>query len=91
MIAPSGTKLKYAVRLDFGGCTNNIAKYEGHLPGLQKNRALGARRLSTRSDSELIISHVDRFYRALKPELAKHLAVVRGMEKYFLVSLLKAF
>jgi ribonuclease HI len=34
-------KLKYAVGLDFGGCTNNVAKYEGLLLGLRKARALG--------------------------------------------------
>ena len=40
--APSGTQLKYAVRLDFTGCTNNVAEYEGLLLSLRKARALGA-------------------------------------------------
>jgi hypothetical protein len=43
LIAPSGTQLKYVVRLDFEGCTNNIAEYEGLLLGLRKARALGPR------------------------------------------------
>ena len=42
LTAPSGTQLKYAVRLDFKGCTNDVAKYEGLLLGLRKERALGA-------------------------------------------------
>ena len=42
LTAPSGTQLKYAVRLDFKGCTNNVAEYEGLLLGLRKARALGA-------------------------------------------------
>ena len=42
LTAPSGTQLKYAVRLDFNGCTNNVAEYEGLLLGLRKARALGA-------------------------------------------------
>ena len=29
LTAPSGTQLKYAARLDFPGCTNNVAEYEG--------------------------------------------------------------
>jgi len=54
------------------------------LLGLQKARALGARRLSIKSDSELLTGHIDKTYRALKPELAEYIAAVRGMEKCFL-------
>ena len=46
LTAPSGTQLKYAVRLDFKGCTNNVAEYKGLLLGPHKARALGTRRLS---------------------------------------------
>ena len=42
LTAPSGTQLKYAARLDFKGCTNNVAEYDGLLLGLRKARALGA-------------------------------------------------
>ena len=42
LTAPSGTQLKYAMRLDLKGCTNNVAEYEGLLLGLRKARALGA-------------------------------------------------
>jgi len=40
--------------------------------------------LSIRSDSELITGHINKSNRALKPELAKYLAAVRSMEKFFL-------
>ena len=76
LTAPSGTQLKYVVRLDFKGYTNNVAEYEDLLLGLRKARALGARRLSIRSDSELITGHINKSNRALKPELAKYLAAV---------------
>ena len=82
--APLGTQLKYAARLEFPGCTNNIAEYEGLLLGLRKARALGAKRQSIKSDSKLITNHIGKTYRALKPELVKYLAAVRGLEKYFL-------
>ena len=36
LTAPLGTQLKYAARLDFEGCTNNVAEYEGLLLGLRK-------------------------------------------------------
>jgi ribonuclease HI len=91
LTAPSGTQLKYAVRLDFKGCTNNVAEYEGLLLGLRKARALSARRLSIRSDSELITGHINKSNRALKPELAKYLAAVRSMEKYFLGISIRSF
>jgi ribonuclease HI len=70
--------------LDFDGCTNNVAEYEGLLLGLQKARALGVHRLAIKSDLELITRHVDKSYKAQHPELVKYLAMVRGMEKYFL-------
>ena len=91
MTAPSGTQLKYAVRLDFKGCTNNVAEYKGLLLGPRKARALGARRLSIRSDLELITGHINKSNRALKPELAKYLTAVRSMEKYFLGFSIRSF
>jgi len=91
LTAPSGTQLKYAARLDFPGCTNNVAEYEGLLLGLRKARALGARRLSIKSDSEIITNHIGKTYRALKPELAKYLAAVCSMEKYFLGFSVRSF
>ena len=42
LTAPSGTQLNYAARLDFKGCTNIVAEYEGLLLGLRKARTLGA-------------------------------------------------
>ena len=88
---PSGTQLKYTAWLDFPGCTNNVTEYEGLLLGLRKARVLGARRLSIKSDSELITNHIGKTYRALKPELAKYLAAVRSMEKYFLGFSVRSF
>ena len=49
------------------------------------------RRLSIRSDSELITNHIGKTYRALKPELAKYLVVVHNMEKYFLGFSVRSF
>ena len=83
--------MKYAARLDFLGCTNNVAEYEGLLLGLRKARALGARRLTIKSDSELITNHIGKTYRALNPELAKYLATVCSMEKYFLGFSVRSF
>ena len=91
LTAHSGTQLKYAVRLDFKGYTNNVVEYEGLLLGLRKARVLGAQRLSIRSDSELISGQINKSNRALKPVLAKYLAAVRSMEKYFLGFSIRSF
>ena len=40
LTAPSGTQLKYAVRLEFPGCTNNVTEYEGLLLGLRRHEHL---------------------------------------------------
>jgi hypothetical protein len=42
LMSPSGIKMRYAVRLDFEGKTNNMAEYEGLLLGLRKARAIWA-------------------------------------------------
>ena len=60
LTAPSGTQLKYAARLDFTGCTDDVAEYEVLLLGLRKARALGARRLPIRFDLELITNHIGK-------------------------------
>ena len=84
-------QLKYAVRLDFKGCMQNIAEHEGLLLGLWKARVLEARRLSIWSDSELITGHINKSNRTLKPELAKYLASVRSMEMFFLGFSIRSF
>ena len=88
---PLCTWLKYAVRIDFAGCTNNVVGYESLLLGLRKARALGARRVFICSDSKLIANHIGKSYRALKLELSKYVATVRSMEKYFFGFTVRSF
>jgi ribonuclease HI len=64
LVAPSSVKLKYAVRLDFSICTNNMAEYERLLFGLRKARAPRVWRLYVKSNSELVTGHVDKSYKA---------------------------
>ena len=77
-----GPKLCYAARLEFL-TTNNIAKYEAVLLGLRKLRALGVRRCTVKSDSQIIVRHVEKEFTAKEPELVKYLVAVRRMEKHF--------
>ena len=59
LIAPSGLHTKYTTRLEFKA-TNNIAEYEGHILGLNKAKALRAKTLLAKIDSQ---SQKDRLRR----------------------------
>jgi len=79
-MAPSGLCTKYAARLEFKA-TNNIAEYEGLILGLNKAKALGAKPLLAKTDSQVIVGQVEKEYLAREPELIKYLATVRVLER----------
>ena len=79
---PSGPRLRYAARLEFLS-TNNTAEYEAVLLGLQKLRALRIRRCIIKSDSQVIVGHIEKNFATKEPELEKYLATIRRMEKHF--------
>jgi ribonuclease HI len=59
LIAPSGLRSKYAARLEFKA-TNNIVEYEGLLLGLNKAKALGARTILAKIDSQVVAGQVKK-------------------------------
>ena len=63
--------------------TNNIAEYEGLILGLNKAKALGARTLLVKIDSQVVAGQVEKEYMAWELELAKYLATVRALEWRF--------
>jgi ribonuclease HI len=82
LIAPSGLRTKYAARLEFKA-TNNIAEYEGLILGLNKAKALSAKSVLAKIDSQVVAEQVEKEYVAREPELAKYLATVRALERRF--------
>jgi ribonuclease HI len=82
LVAPSGLQTKYAARLEFKA-TNNIAEYEGLILGLNKMKALGAKRVLAKTDSQVIAGQVKKEYMAREPELVKYLDIVRALERRF--------
>ena len=74
--------MKYVARLEFKA-TYNIAKYEGLILGLNKAKALGAKTVLTKTDSQVIVGQVEKEYVAREPELTKYLATVRALERRF--------
>ena len=82
MISTSGLRTKYAARLEFKA-TNNIAEYEGLILGLNKAKALGARTLHAKIDSQVVAGQVKKEYTAREPELINYLNTVRALERRF--------
>lgn len=82
LTSPNGPKLRYTARLEFL-TTNNIVEYKAVLLGLRKLRALGVRRCIIKSESQVVVGHVEKEFIAKEPELVKYLAAVRRMEKHF--------
>jgi hypothetical protein len=75
LVAPSKVRTCYAVKLEFS-CTNNIAEYEALLLGLRKLKAMGIRRAILKTDSQVILGHVDKSSKARDPKLEKYLDAV---------------
>jgi ribonuclease HI len=63
LVAPLDFQTKYAARLEFRA-TNNIAKYEGLILGLNKAKALGAKTLLIKTDSQVMVGQVKKEYMA---------------------------
>ena len=82
LVAPSGLRTKNAARLEFK-TTNNITEYEGLILGLNKAKALGAKTVLAKTDSQVMTGQVEKEYIAREPELAKYLAIVRALERRF--------
>ena len=63
--------------------TNNIAEYEGLVLGLNKAKALRAKTLLAKTDSQVMTGKVKKEYMAWELELVKYLAIVRALEQRF--------
>ncbi len=65
---PQGRTLARRARY-LGRTTNNVAEYQGLILGLETARDLGARSLTVRLDSELIVRQLNGQYRVRTPHL----------------------
>lgn len=63
----------------FGPATNNVAEYQGLLLGLEVAATLRARRLTIRSDSELLVRQLAGEYKVRSPHLKPLWRKARGM------------
>ena len=63
LIAPSGLRSKYAARLEFKAI-DNIIEYKGLILGLNKAKALGAKTILAKIESQVVARQVKKEYMA---------------------------
>jgi ribonuclease HI len=66
-----------------GPATNNVAEYTACLEGLRLAGAHGARRVTVRSDSRLLVEQLSGRFRVKKPTLIRLHTEVRNMARGF--------
>jgi ribonuclease HI len=68
-----------------GWATNNVAEYRGVIAGLERARALGARRVRVRADSLLVVNQQKGLWKVknagLRPLWAEAARLARGFER----------
>nr|GEV55446.1 hypothetical protein [Tanacetum cinerariifolium] len=72
-----GMKFTYALRFMFNA-TNNEAKYEALIAGLQIAKQMGVKNLQANVDSKLVANQVNRVYVAKEPGMIKYLDKVKN-------------
>lgn len=79
LASPNGETFQYAIKLDFV-TTNNEAEYKALLAGVSIAREMGAKNLEIRSDSQVVVSHVQGSAEAQGEKMIQYLDKVR---KYY--------
>ena len=80
--SPTREKISYALRLEFSA-SNNEVEYEALLAGLRLAKDMKAAQLRIYSDSQLVVSQVNRNYQAKGENMAAYLKKVGGQLKAF--------
>ena len=78
--SPMGEQIEQAVWLDFS-MSNNEAKYEVILIGLNLALALIATKVERRSDSQIVVGQIQREYEVRDECMARYLALVDAQMK----------
>ena len=80
--SPTGEHLEQAIRLGFPA-SNNEAEYEAILFGLDLALALSVSKLRVYSDSQLVVRHVQKEYKAKDARMTRYLTKVRDTLQRF--------
>ncbi|XP_059439799.1 uncharacterized protein LOC132172333 [Corylus avellana] len=82
LIDPGGEALEFSIRLDFI-TTNNEAEYEAVIAEMSLAQDMGAKSLEVKSDSQVIIGHIQGEYEARGVKMKKYLAKVQELQVLF--------
>ncbi|XP_075489481.1 uncharacterized protein LOC142528324 [Primulina tabacum] len=82
IISPPGEKIKLELRID-SRVTNNEAKYEAVLAGIQAAREVGASRTILYSDSQPITQQIKGLYEAKDDKMLKYLRLIKARVEVF--------
>ncbi|KAG5553262.1 hypothetical protein RHGRI_011205 [Rhododendron griersonianum] len=77
LTSPKGQRLSYALRFEFKA-TNNEAEYEALVVGLDLAKAVGAKHVLAKSDSELVVGQVLGEYTVKEEVMQKYLDKVKA-------------
>lgn len=70
IVLKDGDRVVAEISEFIGRSTNNVAEYRALIRGLDEARALGAKAVAVRSDSELLVSQLKREYKVKSPDLS---------------------
>ncbi|KAF7152305.1 hypothetical protein RHSIM_Rhsim01G0158700 [Rhododendron simsii] len=92
LTSPKGQRLSYALRFEFKA-TNNEAKYEALVVGLELAKAVGVKHLLAKSDSQLVVGQVLEEYTVKEDVMQKYLDKVKTqvakLQSFNIVRILK--
>jgi ribonuclease HI len=80
--SPEGENFQYAIKLDFV-TTNKEAEYEAVLAGFAIAREMGAKNLEVRSDSQVVVDHIQRQSEAHGEKMIQYLKKVHEIQSCF--------
>ena len=74
--APTGERVEQAIRLDFP-TSNNETEYEAILAGVDLVQSISSEKLLIRSDSQLVVGHVNGEYETRDQCMAKYVGLIK--------------
>jgi ribonuclease HI len=82
LFTPDGEELSSSLTMEFK-TTNNEAEYEAVVAGLELALELGADSVEVRSDSQVIVGHINGEFEAKGEKMKKYLTKVQSMQAAF--------
>jgi ribonuclease HI len=82
LISPEKEEFEFAIKIAFP-TTNNEAEYEAVIAGLGLAQELGVKYLEIKSDSQVIVGHIQGEYEARGSKMIKYLAKVQELQSFF--------